>query len=174
MHPKDADGMANSVDPDQTAPLGAVWSGSALFAQTYLSENLASLRYLSAFELGFQQDLPWHTYQSVHGEILNQPHCGCCYKWLVQLTKIHWKCFVLNTCFKISYTGLTSGTSYNKDFIRSAKLLHWNGHFKPWGRASQHTDVWDRYYLQDPTGELSPVRKSGWKKSVIVYYLGSE
>ena len=37
--------MANSVDPDQTAPLGAVWSGSALFAQTYLSENLGSLRY---------------------------------------------------------------------------------------------------------------------------------
>ena len=28
--PNDADGMANSVDPDQTAPLG---SGSALFAQ---------------------------------------------------------------------------------------------------------------------------------------------
>ena len=67
LHPNDADGMANSVDPDQTAPLGtvwsgsankmansvdpdqtapleAVWSGSALFAQTYLSENLGSLR----------------------------------------------------------------------------------------------------------------------------------
>ena len=24
--------MANSVDPDQTAPIGAVWSGSTLFA----------------------------------------------------------------------------------------------------------------------------------------------
>ena len=46
MSPKDADGMANSVDPDQTAPLGAVWSGSALFAQAYLSENLGSLRYI--------------------------------------------------------------------------------------------------------------------------------
>ena len=23
MHPKDVDGMANSVDPDQTAPVGA-------------------------------------------------------------------------------------------------------------------------------------------------------
>ena len=45
MGPNDADGMANSVDPDQTAPLGAVWSGSALFAQAYLSENLGSLRY---------------------------------------------------------------------------------------------------------------------------------
>ena len=44
MSPNDADGMANSVDPDQTAPLGAVWSGYALFAQAYLSENLGSLR----------------------------------------------------------------------------------------------------------------------------------
>ena len=44
MNPKDADGIANSVDPDQTAPLGAFWSGSALFAQTFLSENLGSLR----------------------------------------------------------------------------------------------------------------------------------
>ena len=43
MSPIHADGMANSVDPDQTA-LGAVWSGSALFAQAYLSENLGSLR----------------------------------------------------------------------------------------------------------------------------------
>ena len=46
MSPNDADGMANSVEPDQTAPLGAVWSGSALFAQAYLSENLGSLRYI--------------------------------------------------------------------------------------------------------------------------------
>ena len=43
--PTDTDRMANSVDPDQTAPLGAVWSGSTLFAQPYLSENLGPLRY---------------------------------------------------------------------------------------------------------------------------------
>ena len=46
MSPNDADGMANSVDPNQTAPLGAVLSGSALFAQAYLSENLGSIRYI--------------------------------------------------------------------------------------------------------------------------------
>ena len=45
MSPNDTDRMANSVDPDQTAPLGAVWSESALFAQTYLSKNLGSLGY---------------------------------------------------------------------------------------------------------------------------------
>ena len=48
MRPNGANWMANSVDADQTAPvgapLGAVWSGSTLFAQTYLSENLGSLR----------------------------------------------------------------------------------------------------------------------------------
>ena len=65
---------ANSADPDQTAPRGAVWSGSALFAipsasfglitlwqshivQTFewlqqmfwVSENLGSLRYSTSY-----------------------------------------------------------------------------------------------------------------------------
>ena len=40
MHPKDADAMANSVDPDQT-----VWSWSALFAETYLSQYIEFVRY---------------------------------------------------------------------------------------------------------------------------------
>ena len=40
MRPKHAEGITNSVVPDQTA----VWSGSALFAQAYLSESLGSLR----------------------------------------------------------------------------------------------------------------------------------
>ena len=36
-----ANWIANREDPDQTAPpLGAVWSGSALFALTHLSESL--------------------------------------------------------------------------------------------------------------------------------------
>ena len=35
----DANGITNCEDPDKTASLGAVWSGSALFAHTYLSEN---------------------------------------------------------------------------------------------------------------------------------------
>ena len=37
MCPKDADRMANSVYPDQTAPLGAV-IGSALCVHSYLSQ----------------------------------------------------------------------------------------------------------------------------------------
>ena len=57
MSSNDADRLANSVDPDQT--LGAVWSGSALFAQTCLSENLGTLWYA----LSYQRKIPsltWH------------------------------------------------------------------------------------------------------------------
>ena len=39
---KDANGKANTEDPDQTAPL--VRSGTALFAQTFLSKNLGKLQ----------------------------------------------------------------------------------------------------------------------------------
>ena len=59
MSPNDADRMANSVDPDHIAPL-EVWSGSALFAQAYLSENLGSLRYCSSSLI----------YHKVFGQIL--------------------------------------------------------------------------------------------------------
>ena len=38
MRSKYVDRITNRVDPDQTAPCGAVLSGSALFAQTYLSQ----------------------------------------------------------------------------------------------------------------------------------------
>ena len=72
MSPNDADGIANSVDPDQTAPLGEVWYGSALFAQAYLSENLGSLRYsrpaseMWLFQFQFfilcATILQWHVY----------------------------------------------------------------------------------------------------------------
>ena len=48
MHPKDAEGMANSVDPDQTASSEAVWSLSALFAETYMSQYIEFVRYYSS------------------------------------------------------------------------------------------------------------------------------
>ena len=54
MSPNNADRMANGVDPDQTAPLGAV-SESTLFAQACLSENsfLIFIKIITV-ELGFQ------------------------------------------------------------------------------------------------------------------------
>ena len=41
MHPKYADGMANSVDPDKTEEV--VWSGSKLFAYRSSQMHLPSM-----------------------------------------------------------------------------------------------------------------------------------
>ena len=43
MSPKDADEMAHSVDPDQTAPVGTFLSGFTLFAQAYLSDHYGTI-----------------------------------------------------------------------------------------------------------------------------------
>ena len=49
--------MANSVDPDQTAPKGAVWSGSTLFAYDILSKTLENIR--DGQTLGFIMEWSW-------------------------------------------------------------------------------------------------------------------
>ena len=52
--------MANSIDPDQTAPSGAVWSGSALLASVILSDTLEfeNLGHLPYWEDNFDIFLP--------------------------------------------------------------------------------------------------------------------
>ena len=73
MSPNDADGMANSVDHDQTC-FSAVWSGSTLFAQTCLSENLGKLRY-GTYHIGSQWRLTWAcaSAQSCHSLCCSHP-----------------------------------------------------------------------------------------------------
>ncbi|XP_033763664.1 glycosyltransferase 8 domain-containing protein 2-like isoform X2 [Pecten maximus] len=60
----------------------------------------------------------------------------------------------------VRYLGWTTRTSYSKSFLSYAHLLHWNGRFKPWGRVSSHSDIWDKYYVPDPSGKFHPVRKN--------------
>ena len=71
MSPDDTDLMINSVDPDQTAPSGAVWSGSTLFAQACvytvcqacLSEYLGPLQCLDWDQTG--QDKQWRPWSDI-------------------------------------------------------------------------------------------------------------
>jgi hypothetical protein len=64
-------------------------------------------------------------------------------------------CFT--TC--LSCAGASYNSRYSKQFIESAKLLHWSGRFKPWSHRAAHAQVWDRYYIPDPTGQFRPARK---------------
>lgn len=59
-----------------------------------------------------------------------------------------------------SSIGWTAGTRYSRAFIKSAKLLHWNGNFKPWSGTSSFADIWEKYFVPDPSGQYKPVRKA--------------
>ena len=53
MSPNDADGMANSVDPDQTAPLGASRSSLILVCTVCPSLSVRKLRNITGYKFEF-------------------------------------------------------------------------------------------------------------------------
>ncbi|KAM9859744.1 glycosyltransferase 8 domain-containing protein 1 [Aulostomus maculatus] len=66
----------------------------------------------------------------------------------------------IDPMWHVRHLGTTSaGNRYSSQFVKAAKLLHWNGHYKPWGRSSSFTDVWDKWFIPDPTGKFHPVRR---------------
>uniref|UniRef100_A0A4W5MDB7 Glycosyltransferase 8 domain-containing protein 1 n=1 Tax=Hucho hucho TaxID=62062 RepID=A0A4W5MDB7_9TELE len=48
-----------------------------------------------------------------------------------------------------------AGNRYSPQFVKAAKLLSWNGHYKPWSRTSSFTEVWDKRYIHP----VHPVQK---------------
>ncbi|RVE72600.1 hypothetical protein OJAV_G00040550 [Oryzias javanicus] len=66
----------------------------------------------------------------------------------------------IDPLWHVRHLGTTgAGNRYSPQFVRAAKLLHWNGHYKPWGRLSSFTDVWDKWFIPDPAGKFQPVRR---------------
>ncbi|KAI4901551.1 hypothetical protein NFI96_013089 [Prochilodus magdalenae] len=61
-----------------------------------------------------------------------------------------------------AHTGWAAGwspdTRYAESFLQEANLLHWNGHFKPWDYPCVHLDLWEKWYIPDPSGKFSLVR----------------
>ena len=105
-----ADRMANSVDPDQTAPLGVVWSGSTLFAQTCLFTKFSIITVMRKL---IQIDL-WNVILLCHLS-----------PWSVWHTCSIVFCFVLNILHLVrlqSYTNLRRYLS-TKLCVRKVKIL---------------------------------------------------
>ncbi|XP_077998634.1 glycosyltransferase 8 domain-containing protein 1-like [Glandiceps talaboti] len=59
----------------------------------------------------------------------------------------------------VRHLGWSSGSRYSEEFLKHAKLLHWNGSFKPWKGKAQYSQMWDKYYVPDPTGKFRVVRR---------------
>lgn len=68
-------------------------------------------------------------------------------------------CLYYGTNASFSIKGSSAGKRYSPQFVKAAKLLHWNGHFKPWGRTASYAEVWEKWYVPDPTGKFSLIRR---------------
>ncbi|KAF3859627.1 hypothetical protein F7725_022026, partial [Dissostichus mawsoni] len=44
---------------------------------------------------------------------------------------------------------------YAESFLQEALLLHWNGPFKPWSYPAVHLDLWEKWFVPDPSRRFS-------------------
>lgn len=65
----------------------------------------------------------------------------------------------LDPSWHVHHLGVSSGSRYSRAFLKKAKLLHWDGHFKPWGKRTTYTDLWDKYFVVDPDEKFHLHRK---------------
>ncbi|XP_034962045.2 glycosyltransferase 8 domain-containing protein 1 [Zootoca vivipara] len=65
----------------------------------------------------------------------------------------------LDPMWNVRHLGSSAGKRYSPQFVKAAKLLHWNGHFKPWGRTASYADVWEKWYIPDPSGKFNLIRR---------------
>ncbi|XP_060544382.1 glycosyltransferase 8 domain-containing protein 1 [Pantherophis guttatus] len=65
----------------------------------------------------------------------------------------------INPMWNVRHLGSSAGNRYSPQFVKAAKLLHWNGHFKPWGRTASFADVWEKWYIPDPSGKFNLIRR---------------
>ncbi|KAG8439422.1 hypothetical protein GDO86_005581 [Hymenochirus boettgeri] len=70
------------------------------------------------------------------------------------LIVFHEKFSPINPYWHIRYLGWSTDNHISEDILRAAKLLHWNGRYKPWQYTNSHADLWDRWFIPDPTGKF--------------------
>ncbi|XP_043934814.1 glycosyltransferase 8 domain-containing protein 1 [Protopterus annectens] len=65
----------------------------------------------------------------------------------------------MDPLWHVRHLGSSAGQRHSASFIKTAKLLHWNGHYKPWGRTSFYPEIWEKWYIPDPTGQFRLIRR---------------
>lgn len=68
------------------------------------------------------------------------------------LIVFHDKYTRLEPLWHVRHLGFSPDTRYPQSYLQGAQLLHWNGPFKPWTFPSAHAELWERWFIPDPTG----------------------
>ncbi|XP_075065402.1 glycosyltransferase 8 domain-containing protein 2 [Mixophyes fleayi] len=54
----------------------------------------------------------------------------------------------------VRHLGWSPEDELSQNILQDAKLLHWNGRYKPWQFPSSHSKVWEKWFIPDPTGKF--------------------
>lgn len=75
-----------------------------------------------------------------------------------------WNIVALTAGHFLFYPGWSPDARYSENFLQEAHLLHWNGPFKPWNYPAVHSDLWEKWFIPDPSKRFSLVRpdRDGW------------
>uniref|UniRef100_A0A3B4V1P3 Glycosyltransferase 8 domain containing 2 n=1 Tax=Seriola dumerili TaxID=41447 RepID=A0A3B4V1P3_SERDU len=74
------------------------------------------------------------------------------------LIVFHDKYTTLDPLWHVRHLGWSPDARYSESFLQEARLLHWNGPFKPWNYPAVHLDLWERWFIPDPSERFSLVR----------------
>ncbi|KTF83778.1 hypothetical protein cypCar_00040720 [Cyprinus carpio] len=74
------------------------------------------------------------------------------------LIVFHNKYTTIDPMWHVRHLGWSPDTRYPRSFLKDARLLHWNGQFKPWNYPCVHLDIWEKWFIPDPIGKFTLVR----------------
>ncbi|XP_041637104.1 glycosyltransferase 8 domain-containing protein 2 [Cheilinus undulatus] len=71
------------------------------------------------------------------------------------LIVFHNKYTTLDPLWHVRHLGWSPDSRYAESYLQGAHLLHWNGPFKPWSYPAVHSELWERWFIPDPSGKFS-------------------
>lgn len=74
------------------------------------------------------------------------------------LIVFHDKHTMLDSLWNVRHLGWSPNVHYSDSFLQEAHLLHWNGPFKPWSYPAVHVDLWEKWFIPDPSRKFSLAR----------------
>ncbi|XP_062861322.1 glycosyltransferase 8 domain-containing protein 2 [Trichomycterus rosablanca] len=74
------------------------------------------------------------------------------------LIVFHNKYTTIDPKWHVRHLGWSPDAHYPLSVVSEARLLHWNGRFKPWDYPCVHINLWERWFIPDPSGKFELVR----------------
>uniref|UniRef100_A0A3P9JWA2 Glycosyltransferase 8 domain containing 2 n=1 Tax=Oryzias latipes TaxID=8090 RepID=A0A3P9JWA2_ORYLA len=74
------------------------------------------------------------------------------------LIVFHAKFTRLDPLWHVRHLGWSPDPFYSTSFLQRAQLLHWNGPFKPWNYPAVHLEMWEKWFIPDPSGKFTLIR----------------